>query len=200
MSRRGVTGRNLTIVGRSPDEVCRCGLAIFCATIQQALMKSRLFAILATVLSLFAIAHAETNKDKLKAEVAALEDAFCAMAKEKGLNAAFSHFAAPDVAFIDTDPRQWRGPAAVQTRMGQDRPGVSLTWSAYYTDVSDDGTLGYNYGRYEHRSPGPDGKETVRGGWFLSIWKRQPDGAWKYVMDTGVPDRPPAPPPKPAGN
>ena len=104
---------------------------------------------------------------------------------------------APDVAFIDTDPRKFRGPAAVQERMGPDQPGVSLTWSAYFTDVSDDGTLGYNYGRFESRRPGKDGQESVRGGWFLSIWKRQPDGSWKYVMDTGVPDRPPAPPAPP---
>lgn len=148
---------------------------------------------------------AAPDKEKLKAEVAALEDAFCAMARTKGINAAFTHFAAPDVAFIDTDPRLFRGPAAVQQRMGSDQPGVSLTWSAHYTDVSDDGTLGYNYGRFESRRPGPDGREIVRGGWFLSIWKRQPDGSWKYVMDTGVPDRPPVPPaapaaPKPPGN
>lgn len=150
---------------------------------------------------------APVDKGKLKAEVAAMEDAFCAMAKEKGINAAFAHFAAPDVAFIDTDPRKFRGPAAVQARMGPDQPGVSLTWSAYYTDVSDDGTLGYNYGRFESRHPGKDGQEVVRGGWFLTIWKRQPDGSWKYVMDNGAPDRPapPVPPaapvaPKPPGN
>jgi len=148
---------------------------------------------------------ATSDKEKLKAEVAAMEDAFCAMAKEKGLNAAFAHFAAPDVAFIDTDPRKYRGPAAVQERMGPDQPGFSLTWSAYYTDVSDDGTLGYNYGRYESRRAGKDGKEIMRGGWFLTIWKRQPDGSWKYVMDNGTPDRPPTPAaapvaPKPPGN
>ena len=123
-----------------------------------------------------------------------MEDAFCAMAKAQGLNAAFAHFAAPDVAFIDTDPRKFRGPAAVQERMGPDRPGVSLTWSALFTDVSDDGTLGYNYGRYESRVTGPAGQERVRGGFFLTIWKRQPDGSWKYVMDTGAPDRPVAKP------
>ncbi|MDI1251500.1 MAG: nuclear transport factor 2 family protein [Lacunisphaera sp.] len=159
------------------------------------------------VLSALTPAQAAPDKEKLKAEVAAMEDAFCAMAKAQGINAAFAHFAAPDVAFIDTDPRKFRGPAAVQERMGPDQPGVSLTWSAYFTDVSDDGTLGYNYGRFESRRPGRDGQEVVRGGWFLSIWKRQPDGAWKYVMDTGVPDRPvpPAPPaapiaPRPPGN
>jgi ketosteroid isomerase-like protein len=156
----------------------------------------------ALVVFIAASAHAAPDKAKLKAELAAMEDAFCAMGKTQGLLAAFQHFAAPDVAFIDTDPRQWRGPAAVLQRIGEDRPGVTLTWSAYFTDVSDDGTLGYNYGRYEFRGPGPDGKEVRRGGWFLSIWKRQPDGTWKYVMDNGAPDRPPAPPsppPKPAG-
>jgi ketosteroid isomerase-like protein len=147
---------------------------------------------------------AAPDKEKLKKEVAAMEDAFCAMAAEKGLLAAFTHFAAPDVAFIDTDPRKFRGLDAVRERMGPDQPGVKLTWSAYFTDVSADGTLGYNYGRYESRRPGPDGSEVVRGGWFLTIWKRQPDGTWRYVMDNGTPDRPapskaegPPAPPKP---
>lgn len=78
---------------------------------------NRFLSSLVVGLALTGIAHAETSKDKLKAEVAALEEAFCALAKEKGLNAAFSSFAAPDVAFIDTDPRQWRGPAAVQEEL-----------------------------------------------------------------------------------
>ena len=133
------------------------------------------------------------DREKLKTELARREDAFCAMAKEQGLLAAFTHFAAPDVAFVDTDPRKWRGPAAVRERLGTDQPGVTLTWSALFTDVSDDGTLGYNWGRYESRRPGPKGKEVVRGGFFLTIWKRQPDGTWRYVMDAGAPDRPPTP-------
>jgi ketosteroid isomerase-like protein len=136
---------------------------------------------------------AAPDKQKLKAELAKMEDAFSAMAQEKGILAAFEHFAAPDVAFIDTDPRKYRGLEAVRQRMGPDQPGVKLAWSAMFTDVSDDGTLGYNYGRFEARRPGPDGQEIVRGGFFLSIWKRQPDGSWKYVMDTGAPDRPPPP-------
>ncbi len=158
-------------------------------------MKTTLRLLLLLTL-LAGLAHATApDKAQLKREVAAMEDQFCALTKEKGLLAAFQHFAAPDVAFIDTDPRQWRGPAAVLQRIGPDQPGVSLTWSASYTDVSDDGTLGYNYGRYEHKSMGKDGKEVVRTGWFLTIWKRQPDGTWRYVMDNGAPDRPA---PKPA--
>ncbi len=148
-------------------------------------------------LSAGAVLTAAPDKEKLKQELIAVEDAFSAMAQEKGVLAAFQHFAAPDVAFIDTDPRQFRGAAAVQQRMGNFPPGATLKWSAYFTDVSDDGTLGYNYGRYEMRGKGPDGQERVGTGWFLSIWKKQPDGSWRYVMDTGAPDRPPGPPPPP---
>jgi len=122
--------------------------------------------------------------------VAKMEDAFCTMAREKGILAAFEHFAAPDVAFIDTDPRHYRGLEAVRARIGPDQPGVTLTWSATFTDVSDDGTLGYNYGRYESRRVVAGGKDSVHTGWFLTIWKRQPDGTWRYVMDNGSPDRP----------
>lgn len=142
-------------------------------------------------------ASAAIDKSALKREVAAMEDQFCAMAQEQGVLAAFAHFAAPDVAFIDTDPRRYRGAEAVRQRLKGFPAGARLTWSAYFTDVSDDGTLGYNYGRYELHAPRPDGAEHVAGGWFLSIWKKQPDGSWRYVMDTGVPDRP-APPAPPA--
>jgi ketosteroid isomerase-like protein len=157
-------------------------------------MKKAVLLLLALTSLVATTTAKEIDQEKAKAELAKMEDAFCAMVQEKGLLAAFEHFAAPDVAFIDTDPRQYRGLAAVRARMGPDQPGVKLTWSALFTDVSADGTLGYNYGRYELRQAGPDGKETVRGGFFLTIWKRQPDGSWRYVMDNGAPDRPPAAP------
>ncbi len=155
-----------------------------------------LLLVLSLAPSLSAAASPSPDQAKLKTELAAMEDAFCAMAQADGIQAAFAHFAAPDVAFIDTDPREFRGLAAVKKRMGGTPPGVKLTWSAMHTDVSDDGTLGYNWGRYESRSPGPDGHERVGGGFFLTIWKRQPDGTWRYVMDNGSADKPATPPEK----
>lgn len=135
------------------------------------------------------------DKEKLKAEIIAVEHAFCAMAQEKGILAAFEHFAAPDVAFVDTDPRRWRGPAAVRERMGGTPPGTTLSWSPMFVEVSDDGTLAYDYGRYESRHLSADGKASVQTGFFLTIWKRQPDRTWRYVMDQGAPDKPLRPSP-----
>jgi ketosteroid isomerase-like protein len=156
-------------------------------------MKTVLLTLLASLSAAAALAAEKVDKARFKAELVAVERAFDAMAQEKGILPAFEHFAAPDVAFIDTDPRKFRGAEAVRERMGKTPAGTRLTWSPLFTDVSDDGTLGYNYGRYEARGKGPDGSEVVRSGFFLSIWRRQPDGSWKYVMDTGIPDRPPVP-------
>jgi hypothetical protein len=116
-----------------------------------------------------ALHSAVPDREKLKIEVSRMEDAFCAMAQTKGILAAFEYFAAPDVAFIDTDPRKFRGLEAVRARIGPDQPGVTLTWSAVFTDVSDDGTLGYNYGRYESRRAGPNGKASVHTRRFLEV-------------------------------
>lgn len=135
-------------------------------------------------------AAAPSPHEKAKTEIAATENAFSAMAQAKGLLAAFEHFAAPDVAFVDTDPRKWRGLDAVRHRLGATPPDVKLSWAPMFVDVSADGTLGYDYGRYEMRRKAADGKEIVRGGFFLTIWKRQPDGTWRYVMDNGAPDAP----------
>src|SRR5260370_16636624 len=91
--------------------------------------------ILFAALSAIALAKADPDKEKLKAEVAAMEDAFCAMAREKGLLAAFSYFAPPDVAFIDTDPRNFRGPAALLHRLPPAHPAPSLPPTPSHTPL-----------------------------------------------------------------
>src|ERR1019366_4136538 len=79
---------------------------------------------------------------RLWAVSASLDPSFAIV--HRNLATAYAHRKpAPDVAFVDTDPRKFRCLAAVRERIGPDQPGVSLTWSAMFTDVSDDGTLGY---------------------------------------------------------
>jgi len=149
--------------------------------------QSRLFSLF-LLLPLATAAAAEPAQ--LKAELVKMEHDFCAMASAQGVPAAFAHFAAPDAAFFDVDPREHRGQAAVRLRMADFPPNAKLTWAPLQVDVAASGDLGYTWGRYEFRSPGADGQERVGGGFYLTIWKRQPDGSWKFAIDTGTPDRP----------
>jgi ketosteroid isomerase-like protein len=60
---------------------------------------------------------------------------------------------------------------------------VVLSWSPDYVDVSEDGTLGYTYGKYLRKNKEADGKTVESQGVFHTVWKKQSNGSWKYVWD-----------------
>ncbi len=63
----------------------------------------------------------------------------------------------------------------------------SLTWTPSYADVSVSGDLGYSWGIWVSKGNGPDGNPAERRGIYLTIWRRQSDGHWKFVFDGGRP-------------
>ena len=163
-------------------------------------MKPSLRPLLAACLLAAApVVSGAADKEALKAELTKTEADFCAMARAQGIPAAFAHFIAPDGVLFDADPQKHRGADAVAQRYGDARPSGVLNWAPSFVDVAESGDLGYTWGRYEYRGTGPDGQPRVATGYFLTIWKRQPDGTWRFVVDQGAPDRPaPTPAPKPA--
>ena len=56
----------------------------------------------------------------------------------------------------------------------------TLTWEPTAAQVSASGDLGYSYGIYNLEL-----QDTTLQGTYLSIWKKQKDGKWKFVLDTG---------------
>ena len=60
---------------------------------------------------------------------------------------------------------------------------MQLMWEPIKVDVSADGTLGYTWGRYDFTNKGQDGKPVTQSGIYLTVWKRQADGKWRYVFD-----------------
>jgi ketosteroid isomerase-like protein len=73
-----------------------------------------------------------------------------------------------------------------------------MSWEPAGGDVSRAGDLGYTYGKYELAGGGPDDKGE-RGN-YMRIWKREPGGPWRVVVDVTNPPPPPPPaaPPAPA--
>jgi ketosteroid isomerase-like protein len=58
---------------------------------------------------------------------------------------------------------------------------VQMTWEPQGGDIAASGELGYTYGIYELR----DGGDNVQRGTYVTIWKKQEDGKWKFVLDSG---------------
>jgi len=154
----------------------------------------RLFA-LATVLS--GSAHA-MDHDQLCAELVRAERHFCDQVRELGIADAFVANMADECflpnslglskAEFDRQVQAARAKAGMKAHPGPN-PQHQLTWTPAKVDVSADGTLGYTWGKYESSSVDAAGKKAVTSGIYLTIWKRQADGSWKFVYD-GSPELP----------
>lgn len=119
---------------------------------------------------------ARDNKDIMD-----IERDFAITADEAGVAEAFYLFAA-DSAVILRGGKLIRGKEAIREYYRNNlKPGTKLKWAPDYTDVS--GDLGYTYGKYTHLVPDSAGNITESHGIFHTVWKRQPDGSWRFVWD-----------------
>ena len=58
----------------------------------------------------------------------------------------------------------------------------TLTWNPGGGEIATSDNLGYTYGIYKLAT-----KDTIFRGTYVSIWKKQKDGKWKFVLDSGNP-------------
>ncbi|MEP3211441.1 MAG: nuclear transport factor 2 family protein [Maribacter sp.] len=118
-----------------------------------------------------------------KAEIRAVEKEFNDLAQTKGLAIAFEKYAAPN-GVIRKAGKVIQGPKAMGDWYRNDsRPGETLTWEPDFIDVSLSGDLAYTYGGYIFTSIDSTGLKKENTGTFHTVWKRQPDGSWKFVWD-----------------
>ncbi|HEY3388657.1 MAG TPA: DUF4440 domain-containing protein [Prolixibacteraceae bacterium] len=123
------------------------------------------------------------SSEKLKSELFAVEKEFCAMAQSEGVQRAFVHFAA-DSAVILRRGKLLKGKDAVRLQYESfPRKGAMLEWKPDFADVSASGDLGYTYGKYTLTSTDSVGFITKNEGIFHTVWKRQPNGQWRFVWD-----------------
>src|SRR5262249_38375205 len=70
-------------------------------------------------------------------------------------------------------------------------PNTSVSWQLSKVEVAQSGELGYIYGAYRLTIADPNGGKAVHdAGKFLEVWKKQPDGKWKCIVDTYNSDLP----------
>jgi ketosteroid isomerase-like protein len=118
------------------------------------------------------------------------ERAFAARALVVGWKQAFLEYFADSAIGFDGGGA---GPAKDQIRKNPDPPAdMQLLWEPRYGDVSASGDLGYLTGPVRNiRTSRDNGRP--RHSNYASIWKRQPDGWFKVVMDFGVTTPQPVP-------
>ena len=106
---------------------------------------------------------------------------------------AFTDMLAGDVIFVGETGPAALGRAAVRAEWDAlfQPEGPSLSWEPVTAEVSDRGELGYIRGRFVHRLKDASGRAVEQSGEYLSIWRKDPDGRWRVVIDSTLPASPP---------
>lgn len=61
-----------------------------------------------------------------------------------------------------------------------------LTWTPTDAAMSPSGDMGYTWGHFEGHSKDAAGNPVTTSGRYITIWRKQPDGTWKVVLDAGA--------------
>ena len=133
-------------------------------------------------------AQKESLRTQQRRALVQAERDFAKAAATKGTRDAFLEFIADDGILFQPGPVNGK---KLWTER-QPRKGL-LSWEPIFADVSRAGDLGYTTGPWEFRPNGPDDKPVAFGQYF-TIWKKQADGSWKFVLDRGVGSEKPFPP------
>lgn len=135
--------------------------------------------LLTLLLLLPTIALAQTDAIK---EIARTENAFMEMTRTKGIAEAFHHFADESAVIKRENDTLIKGRQAIFAYYKKIE-NASVSWTPDAIEVSNDGTMGSSYGKYEWTVKDQAGKTTIYTGVFHTVWKKQPDGSWKYIWD-----------------
>jgi ketosteroid isomerase-like protein len=111
------------------------------------------------------------------------ERAFARAARTEGVNAAFLQYSAPDGLVFRPGPTNAR-----QALAAHPIPPLALKWWPVYAGIAASGDLGFTTGPYVAGEGERQGY-----GWYFTVWRRQADGDWRWVLDHGPPTREAAP-------
>lgn len=149
------------------------------------------------VLSSSDVAAQESRKSKTKIEqeragLIRTDNEFSRMSAEKGVSAAFLTYMGENATLLLNGSEPISGSDKIRAYYAQASPSTHLTWKPTNADIAASGDLGYTFGTYLLTGTDAVGKPVMRYGKYLTIWKKQLDGSWKFVVDMGNSSPPPA--------
>lgn len=145
--------------------------------------KVALLAVVLAAIGFLSVDKIQSETDR-KDEIALAEKAFNDLVKSKGIAEGFYQFADKDAIIKRENDTLIKGRDNIRKYYSNPKlQNSTVTWKPDFVDVSKDGTMGYTYGRYVWTIKDSLGKTKDFKGIFHTVWKRQPDGSWKYVWD-----------------
>src|ERR1044072_860790 len=112
------------------------------------------------------------------------ERAFSRLSEGKGVRESFTEFIADDGILFRPGPVTGKKWMQEHPLPPSDKHPV-LTWQPVFAGISRAGDMGYTTGPWQFKSDSKDAKPAAFGD-FMTVWKKQADGRWKFAIDLGV--------------
>jgi len=111
-------------------------------------------------------------------EIVAAERAFAADGYAQGIKTSFLAHSAEDAIMFAPGPVNAHATLEALPDEDLTEPRRRLVWWPLYAGVARSGDLGFTTGPYAF--------DDDRRGHYFTIWRKQPDGGWKWILDAGV--------------
>jgi ketosteroid isomerase-like protein len=128
---------------------------------------------------LFSCSEKKTVSDSQ--ELIDADIAFSDFSVKYGIQKAFIEFAHDSVVLLK--PNRWPiigKQSLIESYNGTNDSNLILKWEPAKAVIAKSGELGYTYGFWTFINQ----IDTSRGT-YLTVWKKDPSGHWKYIADTG---------------
>ncbi|MDE3199898.1 MAG: nuclear transport factor 2 family protein [Acidobacteriota bacterium] len=120
-----------------------------------------------------------------------LESRFAKDVATKG-GAGFAAWFADDGVALGNGKAPVVGKVAIEKSAAWTPQQYQLTWTPTDAVMSPQDDMGYTWGHFEGRSKDANGNPVLTSGRYMTIWRKEPDGSWKVVLDAGADDAPSA--------
>jgi ketosteroid isomerase-like protein len=145
--------------------------------------------LLAIAISGCATQPGTSERDRARGDLLATDAAFSKKSEAKGAAIAFYDYMAPNATTLPAGDQPVHGREAIRDSLSSVK-GL-LKWRPIEAEVAASGDMGYTWGTYEYQGEDPDKNPVLRYGKYVTIWKKQPDGSWKAILDCGNQNPPP---------
>ena len=118
----------------------------------------------------------------LSAERTALlkaDRAFSAISAQSGMNTAFLEYMDDDGILLRQGSLPLVGADAIDYLIRHNDSSFTLSWQPAHAFVAAAADIGYTYGTYAVKAKQID---TTLYGTYVSIWKKEKEGNWKYIL------------------
>ena len=145
-------------------------------------MRKELISLLLFAILISCNSNKKVDTTKEKEAMMKADLAFSDLSAQKGMKIAFLQYIDSGGILLRANHYPIVGKDAQEYLGKINDSSFTLTWKPDAAEIAASGDLGFTYGIYTLKQV-----DTTIQGTYVSVWKKQADGSWKYVLDTGNP-------------